>query len=137
MNIVTGNLSEEEKVRSRHHCGYLNIGAAQTFSLGIPAQVQTQFQIEGSMNLLLPESLPMYRSILEKLDCIEAQMIGDLDTLVATDIGSIKINPEEHKKLRVEYKYWQTALCNMLGITPNPWDLRFMNSGVNVPVMGN
>ena len=135
-NVVTANLTEEEKVRARHHTGYLGVGSAQTFYLGIPAQVQTQFQIEGAFQLLLPASLPKFRELLAKLDAIEEQMFEDNDTLVATTIGSIGINQDEHKKLRVEYKFWQGALCNMLGVIANPYDFRFTNGGINVPVSG-
>ena len=46
--------NDQEKVRIRHHTGYSNVSAAQSFSLGVPAAVETAFLIEGAMNRVLP-----------------------------------------------------------------------------------
>lgn len=133
-------LSLEEKVRVRHHMGYLNVQEAQTFTLGTPAAVETQFLIEGAMNKVLPEAMPLLRRYLEMCDETENTMFCDQETLVANRLGEIDLNNQgEHRnqrELRRSYKYWQTSLANLLGVPPNPFDQRtqYGLGGVNVRV---
>jgi hypothetical protein len=135
MSSLYDQLAPEEKVRVRHHTGYMNIQNAQSFALGIPAAVQTQFLVEGSMTLILPEALSKFREILQKCDCTEGQMFEDQELLAVENIGSIKVRQDEQKALRDVYIYWRAELCNMLGIIPNPYDARFPGGGgINVPV---
>lgn len=129
-------LTNQEKVKIRHHMGYLNVSSAQTFVFGIPAAVQTQFSIEGAMNFVLLEAEPEVRRHLRILDAIEEQNVNDLELLAVMEVGEIKVNPQELKVLfRQEYRKWQGSLGNLLGVTPNPFDQRFKGTGVNVPVM--
>ncbi len=124
--------------------GYLNVTDAQTFILGVPAAVQTQFMIEGALNRILPQAVPMFRDFLDKLDGIEAQVVENQDALVVSSLGDIKINPDEFKSLIQRYKYWQGNLANLLCCQPNPFDQRPLlgagwsgsNTGINVPVTG-
>ena len=128
-------LTEEEMVRVRHHTGYLNVSEVGTFALGIPAGVQTQFIIEACMNKIIPAALPQFRRILTILDGIEEQMVGDLELLAVTSVGSINIDPDEQAKLQKAYLKWQGALCNMLGCIPNPYDARPIGPTLNVRVI--
>lgn len=127
-------LTLEERVRVRHHTGYLNVSDVQSFALGLPAAVQTQFIIEGSMDKVIPESLPLLRKLIGTLDQIETQMVDDLELLAVTSIGSINIQANEQKMLVKAYLHWRDALCNLLGCIANPYDARFMNAGVNASV---
>lgn len=133
-------LTEEEKVRVRHHLGFLNVVEAQTFVLGTPAGVETQFIIEGAMNRVKEEALPLLRRMLSYLDLTEEQMVTDQDVMVVDQIGEITVRKEQQKQLRQVYKYWQQSLANVLGVYPNPFDKRGMGvggaGGPNVPVMG-
>lgn len=126
-------LNEEEKVKVRHHLGYLNVQGAQTFVLGSPAAVETQFMIEGAMDRILPQALGEVRRHLQVLDTIEGQMIQNLELLQVTELGELKINSTgEHREqvqLRQQYKWWQTSMANLFGIMPNPFDKRSMNTG--------
>jgi hypothetical protein len=126
----------EEKVKIRHHLGYLGVAAAQTFALGAPAAVETQFIVEGAMNRVMPEAEPEVRRQLEILNSIEDQMNADRELLVVDRVDEIQIRPREMDELRREYLYWRNAMANLLGIYPNPWDRRFSNAGINVPVSG-
>jgi hypothetical protein len=126
-------LTDDEKVKIRHHLGFLNVAEAYTFVLGTPAAVETQFLIEGAMIRILEVALPLVRKIVQVLDTIEQQMIDDLELLAVTKVGELDINPDEHPKLRVEYERWQGSLANALGIYPNPWDKRAMGQ-INVTV---
>lgn len=128
------SFTEQEKVRIRHHLGYLNVGLVETFSLGVPSGVETSFLIEGAMNRVLPEAEQEARRHVGILDTIESYMVGDVELLAVLKIGEIEINPNEQVKLKSVYAHWQGALGNLLGIPRNPYDQRFMNAGINIGV---
>jgi hypothetical protein len=124
----------EEKVKIRHHLGFLNVAASATFVLGVPQAVETQFIIERAMDLVLVPAEPEVRRHLGILDCIEDQMNADRELLAVNEVGEIKVRGTEMKELRVEYQYWRKSLANLLGVYPNPFDKRFESGGVNIPV---
>lgn len=124
----------QEKVKIRHHLGFLNVTNAATFSLGIPQAVETQFIIERAMDLVLVEAEVEARRHVSILDRIEGQMVEDHDLLAVEKVGEITIRKDEQNQLRKEYEYWRNALANVMGIYPNPWDKRFGINPVNVPV---
>ena len=126
--------TEQEKVRIRHHMGYLGVSQVQTFALGVPAAVETQFLIEGSMNRVLTESELLCRELIGTLDSIEGQMKGDLELLSVVKIGEIEVNPQEQGMLKRAYKHWQAALGNLLGVVPNPYDQRFLAGAAGISV---
>lgn len=131
------SFSEEEKVRIRHHLGYLNVAQAQTFSLGSPAAVETQFLIEGAMNKVLPQAESLARDLIAKCDAVEAQMMENQELLVAEQVDEIKVRQDEFEALTKRYHYWRNGLANVLGIYPNPFDKRFASTGgggINVRV---
>jgi hypothetical protein len=127
------SFTDEEKVKIRHHLGFLNVAQAEVFVLGVPAAVETQFLIEGAMNRVLVEAENQVRRHIGILDKIEAQMIDDQELLAVDGVDEIKIRPTEMKELRTEYQYWQRSMANLLGTYPNPFDRRF-GSMVNVGV---
>jgi|SRR5580693_661913 hypothetical protein len=139
MSLVPSLLTDEEKVRVRFHTGYLNVSDAQSFALGLPAGVQTQFLIEGAMDKLMPSGLPLFREHLAILDGIIAQMVGDLELLAVESIATINVRLTEQKELTERYIWFRSGLCNMLGILPNPYDMRFggggTGTGINVSVL--
>jgi hypothetical protein len=123
-------LTDQEKVRARHHTGYGGVQQAQTFVLGVPAGVQTAFMIEGALNRLMPQSEALFRDLLTRLDGIEVQILQDQPNLAASKVGSISVNLDEFKHLILQYQHWQGSLCNMLQVPPNPFDQRpFMGAG--------
>lgn len=133
------SFTAEEKVSIRHHLGYLNVGAASTFALGVPQAVETQFIIEGAFDLVLPEAEHQVRRVVSFLDGIEERLICDLDLLAVNKVGSIEIRQTEMKELRKEYDFWRGALANVFGIIPNPYDKRpYLQTGagssLNIPV---
>ena len=133
------SLTDEEKVRVRRHMGYLNVTAASTFALGVPAAMQTQFIIEGAMNRLLPEAYDEVRRLLSILDGVEQQIVEDQELLAVSKVDEIDIRPDEFKQLIKQYLWWQSSLANMFGVTPNPFDMRFVSwgtgaGGINVNV---
>lgn len=133
---MAATIAENDKVRARHHTGYLNVEQSQTFVLGIPAGVQTQFLIEGALNRILPQALPKFLELLDRLDCIECELFGGVDLASITSISEIVVRPDRQKELAGYYKVAQQALTNLLGIIPNPFDQRTWLDGgaVNVSV---
>ena len=137
-------LSDEEKIKVRHHLGYLNVQEAQTFVLGTPAGVETQFLIEGAMNRLLAGAIPMVREILVKLDHTEEQMLCGQDLVEVNSLGEIQTNmtgqDRAQKQLRQAYQWWRMSLANLLGVPANPFDQRLgvmgFGGGISVPVRG-
>lgn len=129
--------SEEEKVQIRHHLGYLNVAQAQTFSLGTPAAVETQFLIEGAMNKVLPAAESKARQMIANCDAVESQMVENQELLVAEQVDEIKVRQDEFEALLKRYHFWRNALANILGVYPNPFDKRFASTGgggINVRV---
>ena len=122
--------SDQEKVRIRHHLGYLNVQAAQTFVLGTPAAVETQFLVEGAMNKVLPEAETLARDQLAKCDAVEAQISENQELLAVTQVDEIGVRQDEFEQLMKRYQYWRNGLANVLGIYPNPFDKRFGAGGV-------
>jgi hypothetical protein len=126
-------ITEQEKVRIRHHLGYLNVAASQTFVLGAPAALETQFLIEGAMNRILPEAEGLVREHLAKCDFVEQQVVENQELLAITVVGEIQVRQDEFEALMKRYHYWRNSLANDMGIYPNPFDKRF--AGVNIPVL--
>jgi hypothetical protein len=134
---VKNIFSDVEKTRIRHHLGYLNVEASQTFVLGTPAGVETQFLIEGAMNRVLPEAAVLAREMVAKCDAVEAQMSENQELLAVTQVDEIGVRQDEFEQLLKRYQYWRNALANILGTYANPFDKRFGaggGMGVNVPV---
>lgn len=131
-------LTEEEKDKTRHHLGYLAVMDSQTFVLGVPAGVQTQFMVEGAFNRILPSAETRFRQLLRRLDGVEEQIERDMENVAVDEIGNIKLRKDEFKELIRRYQWWRNALANLMGIQPNPYDQRFSSwnggSGINVPV---
>jgi hypothetical protein len=139
--MPTAVLSAVQKVKIRHHLGYLNVAASATFALGVPAAVETMFIIESAMDKVLPEALPEVDRHLGILDGIEQQMLDDLELMAANQVGEISINQKEQAQLTQFYNRWVDSLANVLGSMRNPYDKRLpQNSGagggLNARVMG-
>ena len=129
-------LSDAEKVKIRHHTGYLNVQEASTFVLGVPAAVETQFIIEGAMNRVMEAALGEVRRHLQILDSLEEQGINDHELLAVRSLGEIEVDDREHPKLDRRYDRWVASLCNLLGVIRNPFDARLAGGpGINVRVV--
>lgn len=128
-------LTIADKARVRRHLGYPQVTAAQTFAVGgIPAPMELNFMLEGAMDKAALESEPYLRTLLDRMDGIEAQMISDQGNLAASAVGNIRVNLDEFKMLIQQYAFWQGALSNLLAVPANPFDKRWAGAGINVPV---
>lgn len=131
-------LTEDERVRLRHHMGYLNVQEAQTFVLGVPAAVQTQFLIEGAFDKILPAAENLLRKFLCRMDEIEDHVFGGKDLADVNKTGNVEVNRKRLSELAEYYRIAQKSAANLLGVTPNPFDMREWVStgagGINAPV---
>lgn len=129
--------TEQEKVRARYHLGYLDVSAVSTYIIGVPAMVQTQFMIERALNALNMPAYPKFQWMLGELDRLECQWLGGSNLAEVNRVDTVEINRERTKEFGQMYSTMRSALANMLGIVPNPFDQRdiFLGGmGVNVPV---
>lgn len=133
-------ITEEEKSRARHHLGYLEVEAAQTFVLGVPAAVQTQFMIEGALNRMTDTGAQRFRELLCRLDQVEAQVFCGIDLADVDKLDQITVNRKRLQELAEYYLIAAEGLANLLGVPRNPFDMRSWLSraggGINVPVAG-
>jgi hypothetical protein len=128
------SFTDEEKVRIRHHLGYLGVQQTAAFVLGAPAGVETQFLIETAMNKVIPEAESLARNLIARCDLVETQVIENQELLAVTAVGEISVRQDEFSALMQRYQYHRQALANMLGIYPNPFDKRFASGGLNATV---
>lgn len=132
-------ITEQDKVRARHHLGYLGVAQASTFVLGVPAAVQTQFVAEGAFTKILPSTEAFFRTLLDRLDALECQLVEDAPNLAVTRVDEIELSPDEFKRVMKLYFHWQGAVANLLGVPPNPFDQRFSTwsggGGINAAVI--
>ena len=132
------SFTDTEKMKIRHHLGFLNVQAAQTFVLGVPAGVQTQYIIEGAMDRVLAAAESQARLLLARCDAIEAQIGENQDVLFLSQTEEVSFRDNEFELLMKRYQYWRNGLANVLGVYPNPFDKRFVSmsggGGVNAKV---
>jgi hypothetical protein len=133
-------LTPDTKVKIRHHLGYLQVIQAQSYALGFPASLPTQFAMEGAMDKVDPQAEPQLLRLVKILDALEEQMVCDAELLATSQVDEIKIRPDEFDQLVRQYRHWQGALANLLSVIPNPTDQRFtslsgMTRGLNCPVL--
>ena len=132
MSVPT--LTEAEKVLIRHHAGYLNVRESSIMAFGVPSAIQPLFWIEGAMDRLKPEAIPLVQRLLGWCEQIEAQMFANAENQAVTSIGDISINKDEFEELRTKpLDYARKKLVNALGVIVNPHDPT-NQGGINVGV---
>jgi hypothetical protein len=117
-------ISEENKNRARGHMGYVEVQQTATFFLGVPAGLQSQFPIELAWSKILPSSEGRFIEYLDNLDDLERQIVQNSENVEVEQVDEIKINPKAFSEVIKRYQYWQGKLANMLGVIPNPYDMR-------------
>lgn len=130
-------ISNEERVRIRHHLGFPNIGNRAVISLGVLAGGLPTFILESAMTNLLPEAETLMRNALTQCDCIEAQM-GEARTRMKTAAveGVILRAREELEDLEDQYDYWTSALVDFFGVIKNPWSNKLNRVSGGTTVIG-
>ncbi len=119
--MALSSITEEEKIRIRHHLGYMNMSGTYTYMGGAPAVVPANFLVEGAMDRILEPALGLVRTLLSRLDQLEQQMFDDAENMAVTRIGDIEINPRENAQLIELYDRTVGQLANALGVEKNPY----------------
>lgn len=134
--------TEFEKARVRHHLGYPSFASlAQAIQLGYPAASQPLFLVDDSFHRVTLEGEDAARRDLCECEAIEKQLSEARTRFKATEIGDLKINPEETRMLRQELMYWRQTLASDLMVVVNPNAPReyygaMAGGGINAVVTG-
>lgn len=135
------SLTESEKERVRYHLGYMattfgSEQAAAGIAFGVARPTQTLFLVEQAIQTLLTNAFAIdrVRKILDNLDRIEDQLMCATSTLVAEQVGEIKLRGAEPGRthpdlLEREYKRWACRLADVLGVPFYPFSTRFRGRG--------
>lgn len=134
---INAILDEHEKVRVRHHTGYLLTNPVTTIQLGFPRAAQPQFLLETAMNSIPVEAIGQIRKYLDILDRVEGLLVEAQERLAANRLGEIDLREDEPGQLEREYARWAKRLADDLGIPLNPYSERFRAGGMitAVPVV--
>ena len=120
-------LNDSDKERIRYSLGYLETSFAGSLQLGIPRPAQTNFLIEQAMDLLTNEqACDRVRSYLTQLDKIEQMMMCAPQTLVAEQLGDLKLRSARAGEtypdlLELEYQRWAKRIADILGVPLYPY----------------
>lgn len=137
MSQIAPQLTEGLKVQIRHFLGYLNVAEAYTMTFGRPMAVEPQFWVEGAMDRMLVEAIPLVQRLVNYCELVEKQMFENMENQAVESIGNIKINKDEFTQLKDgPLKYAVEKLAQALGILPNPYAPTNGGGGMNVPVVG-
>lgn len=119
-------LTDDERVSVKHHLGYPNATAIQTFGLGVPMAAEPLYMLEGAMNAIAPAAEERLRRTLRRLDRVDEQLEENQDALLLSKVDEVEFRDNELELLMKRYARWQGELCNLLGIPgPSPFDARF------------
>jgi len=123
-------LNDAEKERTRYHLGYMETSFAASMQLGIPRPVQTVFLLEAAMGLVTDaNAVSRIRGVLDQLDKIEEQLKNATCSLVAEQLGDLKLRSSFPDLLEKEYGRWARRLADILGVPLYAFSTRFSGSG--------
>lgn len=122
---VIATLTEDEKARIRHHCGYPLISPVSSIQLGVPAASQPMFLLEHAMNLIPETAVGIIRNYVAILDTIEQRLIDSQTRFSAEKLGEITLRADEPERIEAEYTRWAKRLADDLGCPLNPFSDRF------------
>lgn len=129
------NLSESDRVRVRHHMGYLNVEPGASIALGFPSAQQPEFLVERAMNNIIDQAVGRIIQTLDMLDCLEQQLIAAVPQLAVQQLGEMKLRnsneePNACDLIEAEYVRWAKRLADDLGAPLNMFSERFRNAAV-------
>ncbi len=133
------NLTDADKDKVRYHLGYMATSFAASMQLGIPRPVQTVFLLESAMGLVTSQAaVDRIRALLCQLEKIEEQMKNATCSMIAEEVGDLKLRAGYPDLLEREYGRWAKRLADMLGVPLYWYSDRFRKSGPgrSVPTAG-
>lgn len=118
----TSPLRDDERSRIKHFLEYPDWSAlSYSVQLGFPASSQPMYLVEGAFDRITDTGVETVRKDLCELESIERQLSQARGRLKATELGKLKLNPNELPTLRRELVWWSLVLANDLGVGPNPF----------------
>jgi hypothetical protein len=109
----TRPLTEDERSRVKHFLQYPDWSAlAYSIQLGYPAASQPLYLVEGAFSRITNPAVETVRRDLCQLEAIEAQLGSARGRLKATELGNLKLNPNELTDLRRELVWWALTLAS-------------------------
>jgi len=130
-------LQANEKEQVRYHLGYTGTGdKAASLVGGIPTHHQTMFLLENAMTLLMPESEPRVRAILQILEGLECQMVSAQTNLAVRKLGELELREatagETHTDLlEREHTRWAKRLADIFGVPLYQFSAKFGAKGTS------
>ena len=120
--MQTRPLTADERSRIKHFLQYPDWSSlSYSIQLGFPASSQPMYLVEGAYDRITNEAVETVRRDLCQLEGIEAQLGAARGRLKATELGNLKLNPNELTDLRRELVWWALTLASDLGVGPNPF----------------
>jgi hypothetical protein len=114
--------TDREKARIKHFLAYPDVSMlAASIQLGYPSASQPAFLVDDSFQRLTEEGEATVLRDLCECEAIEKQISQARERFKATQLGSLKTNPEEVSMLRTELKQWTDRLASDLSVYPNPY----------------
>jgi hypothetical protein len=133
----TFTLSEKQRIRI--DLGYLGVGTSASYQLGIPRPLQNIYLVDDALGLVLPDTEPIVRRIMDVMDGIEDKMVDAQDRLAATKVDEILTRADECDRLEEQWVRWGEQLSSVLGAPYNIYNARYQrwamgSSAGNIPV---
>lgn len=131
-------LSLEEKNAILHHLGYTSINRVTVMGIGYPTAVQTMFLAETSLEHIPESAIGRIRKTLAILEDLEAQQLGAVKRMRASELRDIKLNPREADMIEKEIRRHAYRLAEDLGAPVNVNSSRFSGgagNSLNLPII--
>jgi hypothetical protein len=123
--------SDTDKSRIRAHLGYPDVDTGASGFGGVVRANTVQNELEFAMDHVTANCVTRVQGFLTSLDGIETQMVEANERLQASKADVVVLNPDEHKELLRQYKYWQSRVCNVMAVKVNPY-AESSGLGINV-----
>jgi hypothetical protein len=114
-------LTDPEKIQIRFHLRYplAQYGSMMWGGQALPSQ--SMFLLESNMGKIGENALPIIRRILQILDDNYFGMqVEWQEQLRADQLEELRLRPDAHKALRIEYAHHQAKLSQCLNVPINP-----------------
>lgn len=109
-----------ERKRVLYHLDYALLSLPTTLGLGLPIVTQARFVVEQNMLNVDPDSEPLIREVMGRLDCIIRETDQARQALVMSRTGDTHFREDAIQRIDLEYAKWVTRLADMLGAQRNP-----------------
>lgn len=122
---VVATWSEQERGRIRTHLGYPDAEGTPALIGGSRGFNQTSYLVDRAIDALNETGKPFVMQCVAQCDRLEAEMMDMAGVVVASQLGTMRIDDKGFEKLIGQYDVWVAKLGAALGgIGRNPADPR-------------